>query len=98
DIVELIEIAVADGQSPALARSRLDLDLKPQDVGQILLEGARVGILVGRPPSRPGAAITALALALYQGLDGAHVQVLRHDLLCERFGILAANQRPRVAS
>src|SRR5262245_26298267 len=97
DVVELVEIPVADRQSAALARSRPDLDLEPQHVSKILFEGARIGILVRRAPTGAGAAIITLALALHQGLDGAHVQILRDDFLRKCFGILTADQGPSVA-
>ena len=53
--------------------------------------------LSGAAPTGTGAGVTALAFALHQGLDGAHVQILRDDLLRQRFGVLAADQSPSVA-
>ena len=71
--------------------------LRPEHVGKILLEGAGVGILVGRAGSALGAASPPLPSLCTKRLDGAHVEVLRDDALRERFGILATDQSARVA-
>src|SRR5262245_21806843 len=79
DVVELVEIAVANGQGTALAGPWLDLDLEPQDVAKVLLEGSRVGILVGAAPAAGG--LSAFADVLHQSLDRPHVQILGDDAL-----------------
>src|SRR5258705_12438076 len=97
NVVERCEVTVADRQRAAFARARLDLDLETQHIAKIPFEGARVGVLIG-PAPRPGRrAVAVLGLGLHQSLHGAHVQILGHDALRQGFGILAADQSPRVA-
>src|SRR5204862_5832652 len=79
DVIELVEVAVFDAQGTALAGPRLDLHLEAERIRQVLLEGARIGILVVAPASpRLGSAAAAI-LVLHQGFHGAHVQILLDD-------------------
>src|SRR5438552_8329071 len=97
DVVELVEVAVPDAQGAALAGARLDLHLEAERIAQVLLEGARVGVLVvNHPTARPGRGAAAL-LGLYDGLHGAHVEILLDDAASERIGVVAPDQRARMA-
>src|SRR5262249_43975634 len=84
--------SVANGQGAALAGARLDLDLETQDVAEVLLERSGVGILVGAAPAASGTAIPAFADGLHQSLDRPHVQILGHDALRQRFGVVTTDR------
>ena len=81
--------------TPLSPEPRLDLDLEAEAVGQVLLEGTRVGVLVlatrrglaPEPPSR-----SARGSVLHQRLGRAHVELAIDDLVRELHGIVAAHQ------
>jgi len=49
NIIQLVVVAIPDNEGAAFAGSPPDLDLEPKQIGQFLLEGFGIGVLVARP-------------------------------------------------
>src|SRR5262249_15582900 len=102
DVVELLVVAVLDGEVAGLAGAAPHLDLQAQRIPEVLLERQRIGVLLPReaglpglpPPPRPRPA-RPLALALLrvfpQRLDPEHVEPAAVDPRRKGPGLLGAD-------
>ena len=97
DVVELLEVAVLDAQIAALAGAALDLDLEPQRIRQVLLEGVRVGVLVARRAASDSAAPRRRSLACTSASTSRTLRSCATICRRQRFGIVASDQRAGVA-
>ena len=70
------------------------ISTEAQKIGQLLLEGLGVGVLVA-VPARRGCS-TLFAKPLHQRLDLAHIEAVIDDVPRQGLGVVAADQRARM--
>src|SRR5262249_53937537 len=106
DVVELLVVAVLDGEVAGLAGAAPHLDLQAQRIREVLLERQRIGVLLRRMAGLQGVAAprrAALAAGrtllrlVHQRLDLAHIETAGDDLLRKGIGLPVADDGPRGA-
>src|SRR5262245_47951555 len=95
DLVELIEVAVAD-LDRAAGVAVTDGDLEPERVTDALLEVDRIRVLLLGPAARLLRLALGHALLMRERFGLAHVEPLLHDALGGRERIRHADQRARM--